>query len=138
MQALYRLSDYLRHWARRGSVPHSQAIGLRGEDLAHRYLRRRGYTIVARNFQPRGGRAEVDLVAWDRDCLVFVEVKSSLADSRGRAPEERIDEDKREQVFRAAREWVRRAEVPWNRVRFDALTVVHQREPYIVHQRNAF
>ena len=138
MQALYRFSDYLRHRARRRTLSEAQTIGLLGEDLAHRYLRKRGYVIVARNYQPRGGRAEVDLIAWDHDCLVFLEVKSSLAVSQGRAPEERVDQEKRDHVLRAAEDWIRRAEVPWDRVRFDAITVIHQREPYIVHHRNAF
>lgn len=138
MEVLYRFADFLRQRVQRRSLDESQAIGLFGEDLAHRYLKRRGYIIVARNFQPRGGRSEVDLVAWDHNYLVFVEVKSTLKDSLGRTPEERVDSDKRERILQAAREWVRRADVPWEKVRFDAITVVHQREPFITHYRNAF
>ena len=49
---LYRLSDRLRHRARMRRTPIDMARGRRGEDLAHRFLRRQGYTIVARNFRP--------------------------------------------------------------------------------------
>lgn len=45
-----------------------------GEDLACRYLKQLGYQILERNFRIRGG--EVDIVAKDKDYLVFVEVKA--------------------------------------------------------------
>jgi hypothetical protein len=55
-------------------------LGAHGERLAIRRLRRDGYRIIARNF--RG--AEVDVVAMDRDTLVFVEVKTR-AGAEGRS-----------------------------------------------------
>ena len=136
MRSLYRFTDYLRHRMRSRTLPAAQAAGLRGEDLVHRYLRQRGYVVVARNFQPRGGRAEVDLIAWDRDCLVFVEVKSG--DGAESSLESRVDAAKRDQIVRAAREGVRRTEVPWKQVRFDVVTVVHRNQPHLTHHRNAF
>lgn len=48
--------------------------GYRGERIAARYLRRQAYKIVERNW--RHGRCEIDIIARDRDCLVFVEVRS--------------------------------------------------------------
>lgn len=45
-----------------------------GEDLACKYLQDQGYKILERNFRIRGG--EIDIVAKDRDYLVFVEVKA--------------------------------------------------------------
>ncbi|MBP5618294.1 MAG: YraN family protein, partial [Clostridia bacterium] len=50
------------------------ATGERGEKLAARYLRRKGYRILERNFQTRFG--EIDLIARKGDQLVFVEVKT--------------------------------------------------------------
>ena len=52
----------------------AQSAGRRGERLALRYLRRRGYRLLQRNY--RHGRHEIDLVMQDGDCLVFVEVKA--------------------------------------------------------------
>src|SRR5689334_20908411 len=50
-------------------------FGSRSERAAERFLKRLGYRIVARNYTcPQG---ELDLVALDRDCLVFVEVRST-------------------------------------------------------------
>ena len=43
------------------------------KDLAYNYLRRRGYTIVARNYRPRSGKQELDLVAWDKEHLAVIE-----------------------------------------------------------------
>lgn len=51
-----------------------QSLGRRGEDLACRELRRRGYAILARRFRTRFG--EIDIVADDGGTLVFVEVKT--------------------------------------------------------------
>jgi hypothetical protein len=81
--SLYRLADSARNLYRtRRSTP-EQAHGRRGEDLAHRFLRRQGLTIVARNFHQRSGRGELDIVAWDRQTLVFVEVKSRASPDFG-------------------------------------------------------
>ena len=49
-----------------------------------------------------------------------------------------MDADKREQIIRAAREWIRRTDHPWQHVRFDIVTVLDQPEPHLTHHRNAF
>lgn len=125
---LWKGLDALRHAARlRRWHPH-HAFGRRGEDLAHRLLRRHGYTIVARNYRTNTGSGEVDLVAWDRETLVFVEVKSRRTDEFG-APESAIDLDKRTRLLRAARNYALRANVGWDRVRFDVVAVTGGRHP---------
>lgn len=61
----------------RSNLPHDDAApgvtGARAEALAADYLRAQGLAIVARNFRTRFG--EIDLIARDRDVLVFVEVR---------------------------------------------------------------
>lgn len=60
----------------RSNLPHDAAPGVTGaraEALAGDYLRAQGLAIVARNFRTRFG--EIDLIARDRDVLVFVEVR---------------------------------------------------------------
>ena len=47
--------------------------GKRAEDLAARFLEKRGFSILTRNFRCRGG--EIDLVCRDGKTLVFVEVR---------------------------------------------------------------
>src|SRR2546430_11854060 len=75
MDWLYRLADAARDCGRRRLWPPEQASGRRAEDLAHRYLRRRGMVIVARNYRPPGGACEIDLIAWDAGHLALGEVK---------------------------------------------------------------
>src|SRR5580704_5040063 len=93
--------DWLRH-VRRESI-----AGRRGEDLAHRFLRRQGFTIVARNYRLSAGDAEADLIAWEGDALVFVEVKSRETSEYG-PPERAIGEEKRAHLKRVAREYTRK------------------------------
>lgn len=49
-------------------------VGNKGEDLACQYLKKEGYKILERNYRIRGG--EIDIVAKDKNYLVFVEVKT--------------------------------------------------------------
>lgn len=63
-------------------------IGILGEKLACKYLRERGYEIIDQNYRTRGG--EIDIVAKERDMLVFVEVKTRTNRLFG-FPEEAID-----------------------------------------------
>lgn len=139
---LLRALDWARHQARLSLLtPRSRALGRRGEDLAHRYLQRQGYRVVARNFTPRGGHGELDLIAWHGDRLVVVEVKSRQSDEFG-SPDRALDENKRRALFRVAREFARRAEVPWDRVRFDLVSVIFRprvrNRPLLEHQRDIF
>lgn len=137
MSWLYRLADRVRHRARMRRWDPAQAAGRRGEDLAHRYLERRGFTVVARNYRPPSGGGEIDLVAWQGDTLVFVEVKSRGSDEYG-APDRNVDREKRAALLRAGRDYARRAGVPWERVRFDLLSILFTKPPSIDHRADAF
>ncbi|HOL73950.1 MAG TPA: YraN family protein, partial [Bryobacteraceae bacterium] len=80
---------------------------------------------------------EIDLVAWERDTLVFVEVKTRHSVEFG-VPERNVDAEKRNALLRAARDYARRAGVPWERVRFDLVSVVLSDPPAFTHTRDAF
>ncbi len=129
-------SDWLRHVRRRRVWSADQAAGRRGEDLAHRFLRRQGYTIVARNYRLAAGDAEADLIAWEGDSLVFIEVKSRQTGEYG-PPERAIGEEKRAHLLRVAREYTRKSQVPWERVRFDVVTVILSNTPQLTLFRQA-
>jgi putative endonuclease len=128
---LYRAGDALRRRA------FGRDTGRIGEDLAHRYLRSRGCTVVARNYRTRSGSGEIDVVAWEGEVLVFVEVKTRASAEFG-APEAAVDADKRERLERAARDYARRANVEWERTRFDIVSIVLAPCPEIEWIRNAF
>jgi putative endonuclease len=131
---LYRVADRLRHHARRKSLPVAAVNGKLGEDLAHRFLRRRGYTVIARNYRPPSGGGEIDLIAMDAGKLVFVEVKTRSGAEFG-SPEDAVDSEKRAFIERAARDYARRREVEWEQVRFDLVSVVLGHSPYSVELR---
>jgi putative endonuclease len=138
MGRLYEFADVVRHHARQRHFTPDHALGRRGEDIAHRYLQRNGITIVARNYRMASGAGEVDLVGWEDDQLVFVEVKCRQTDDYG-APDRAIGLQKRSSLIRAACEFARRADVPWENVRFDAVNVVFTTTPpSVTHFRDVF
>jgi putative endonuclease len=127
---IYRFADALRRRSR------ATDRGRLGEDMAHRYLRSRGCTIVARNYRPRSGTGEIDMVAWHGEKLVFVEVKTRSSTEFGQ-PDRAVDTEKRQHLARAARDYARRAGVGWDRTRFDIVAVV-LRPRHIEWIRDAF
>jgi putative endonuclease len=124
---LYRIADRLRY------RKHAD-LGRRGEDLAHRHLRARGFRVVARNWRPPQGGGEIDIVAWDAEWRVCVEVKTR-ATGEVAAPERDIDREKMHALRRAARDYMRRANADETRVRFDAISITGRT---IEHLRDAF
>jgi putative endonuclease len=73
--------------------------GQAGEDMAVRALKKRGYRILERNFTSRLG--EIDIVAEEKGCLVFVEVKKRNTDRFGEALYA-IDKRKKRHMVRSA------------------------------------
>ena len=122
--------DWLRHVRRTRVQSHDSATGRRGEDLAHRYLRRQGYTIIARNYRLPSGDAEADLIARDGDDLVIVEVKTRETAEYG-PPDRAIGPDKLRHLLRVAREYARRTETAPDHVRIDVVTVILGASPQI-------
>lgn len=116
-------------------APHD-ALGRKGEDLAHRYLQRAGFSVLARNYRPSEGEAEVDIVARDGDTVVFVEVKSRASADFG-TPDRAIDPEKERHIKAAARSYIKRAGLE-DPVRFDIISVVFTNPPSIVHHQDAF
>jgi putative endonuclease len=134
---IYKLIDLLRHRGRLRRWDPDLAQGRRGEDLAHRYLRSRGFTVVARNYRPRSSRGEIDVIAWDGSVLVFVEVKSR-ANAEFEAPDRAVDQDKQTLLIRTAQAYLARTGTPWTSVRFDIVSVVFGKPPMLTHIEDAF
>jgi putative endonuclease len=131
MGLLYRAADAIRR--RHLQNDH----GRLGEDMAHRYLRWRGCTIVARNYRTRSGSGEIDIVAWHRQTLVFVEVKTRQTDEYGE-PDRAVDAEKRQRLQAAARDYARRSGIALEQTRFDIVSVVLGKPPHIEWMRDAF
>jgi putative endonuclease len=98
-----------------------QITGAGGEKAAAKYLRRHGYKVLLRNF--RSGKAEVDIVARDKDWLVFVEVKTRETEEFG-VPSEAVDREKQRNLSKAALDYLRLLGNPKIHFRFDVVEVV--------------
>jgi putative endonuclease len=71
---------------------------------------------------PPSGHGEIDLVAWHGQTLVFVEVKTREGSEFG-PPDRAVDDEKRENVERAAQDYARRAGIEFAKARFDIVSV---------------
>lgn len=113
-------------------------FGSRSERAAARFLRRLGYRILARNYTcPHG---ELDLIALDGRCIVFVEVRSTGSDDTNR-PAASVNEVKQRRLTRLALHYLQEHQLLDCAARFDVLALSWpegQREPRIVHYRQAF
>lgn len=134
---LFTLLDWMRHRARLRAWNADRAWGRRGEDLAHRHLRRLGFTVVARNYRTRSGSGEVDLVAWEGAALAFIEVKTRKNSEFG-APDRAVDAEKQRRLIVAAMDYCRRANIEWEKSRFDVISIVLAPRQEISLIRDAF
>jgi putative endonuclease len=113
-------------------------FGTRSERAAARFLKKLGYRILVRNYRcPLG---ELDLIALDRQCLVFVEVRST---ERGDVlkPAASVDRIKQERLTQLALHFLKRKRLLNQAARFDVLALswpAGQVEPTIAHYPNAF
>jgi putative endonuclease len=118
--------------------PTHLATGIWGERQAERFLKREGYHILSRRFRVTA-RDELDLVARQKDILVFVEVKTRKSESFGR-PLTSVNRQKRHVLSRAAIRYLTRLKHPVT-FRFDIVEVIgeeHAGAPLIRHIENAF
>ena len=92
-----------------------------GEDKATEYLRKKGYKIIERNF--RKGYGEIDVIAIDKDTLVFVEVKTRTSSSFG-SPLESITYWKLKSLIKTAQYYkITHPKLP-DSLRIDAVSVL--------------
>jgi putative endonuclease len=121
--ALDGLGRLARFRGRAEVLPAHLATGIEGEDAVFFYLRRKGYTVVARRWSSGDIPGDVDLIAWQGPMLCFIEVKTRTA--HGMAPAQlAVDSNKRRILRRLAHRYVRQlpqqAAPP---VRFDVVSV---------------
>lgn len=110
-------------WARFAckAAPEHLRIGRLGERAARNYLRRQGLKFLTANF--RSARGEIDLVFRDRDCLVFIEVKTRSSEEWGR-PASAVDAERRGRLTRAGLDYLALLRNPAVKVRFDIVEVL--------------
>jgi len=113
------------------------SLGRTGEEAAVRYLKSKRYTIIDRRF--RFLRGEIDIIAYDRETLVFAEVKSRSSRAFG-FPEESVTPAKQAQIRKIARCYLARHRLEAMPCRFDVISVemADGRPSSIRHIENAF
>ncbi|MDQ2756412.1 MAG: YraN family protein [Actinomycetota bacterium] len=105
-------------------LPARSTLARYGERLAERYLRERGFTVLARNWRCRVG--EVDIVALDGDCLVVCEVKTRRTTAFG-SPVEAVTVTKLVRLRRLAATWLAEHDTHVGDVRIDVIGILRPR-----------
>jgi putative endonuclease len=106
--------------------------GRKGERIAGRFLLRQGFDILARRYRGRSG--ELDIIAFEEQTLVFIEVKSRSSRKFGE-PWEFVDWRKQQILRRTAEEFIADHDLGQFSYRFDIVSVVGKEVSLF---RNAF
>ena len=110
-------------------------LGREGEDRAAKFLAKRGYRILERNYRTRSG--EIDLIALDRGVVVFVEVKTRTSNAFG-APELAVTPQKQKRMLKAALGYMKYKKLHQVPCRFDVVAISGAAGPEVELIQNAF
>ncbi len=115
----------------------NKETGDRGEELASQMLAEKGFEIIERNY--RYGKGEIDIVAKDKDEIVFVEVKSRKNLEFG-DPEYALTKNKQAQVRKICAAYLYDKNIEETDCRIDVVAILFRgkEEPIIRHIENAF
>lgn len=111
--------------------------GKDGEEIAAKYLLKKGFEILKRNY--RFSHGEIDIIAKDGDTLVFVEVKTRKNLEYGE-PEYAITKKKIQQLKKIAELYLFDKQIEEADCRFDVIAIIlgSENNPQITHYENAF
>lgn len=110
----------------------NRAKGIEGENIAVEYLKKRGYKILERNFMAKTG--EIDIIAQDKNIVVFVEVKTRENTLFGQ-PIEAITPQKVRSIVRTAELYLLSCKRQNDICRFDVIEVL---KGEVIHTKDAF
>ena len=113
----------------------SHSLGKNGERLAIKYLRQNGYKVLEKNWIT--GRKEIDIIAEDDEFIIFIEVKTRMADFQLH-PRDTVSVHKQRNIIFAAQTYIQRNEIE-KEARFDIITVVVEGAKHeLEHIKDAF
>jgi putative endonuclease len=98
----------------------TREIGELGERKGFKYLKKYGYKIIEKNFRARSG--EIDIIAKDKDHLVFVEIKLRTTSEFG-TPGEAVGAAKQSKIIRSALQYIKMHKISGANIRFDVLSI---------------
>jgi len=111
-------------------------MGLDGQLAAEKFLQRKGYRILDRNYRIRSG--EVDLIAAHGTYIIFIEVKFRRNLDYG-LPREAVTKTKTQQIIKTAMHYITKKALHEQDIRFDVVEVLEvENELQINHIENAF
>lgn len=101
-----------------------------GEQIAVEYLEKNDYKILERNFYCKQG--EIDIVAMDKDEIVFIEVKTRSNNDFG-VPSEAVNYVKQKHMYRSAKYFLYKFDLLESLVRFDVVEVLIERGKFNIN-----
>ena len=101
-----------------------------GEDIAVTYLQQNNYIIIERNFECNQG--EIDIIAKDKDELVFIEVKTRSNALYG-MPKDAVDKIKKKHIYKSAEYYVYLKKIKNIPIRIDVIEIYKKQGRYKVH-----
>jgi putative endonuclease len=112
-----------------------QQFGKDSESMAEKYLREQGYKIIKRNYRTKFG--EIDIIAKDKETIVFVEVKARRSKSYN--PKEAVTNSKKRKISMVASYYLKSTRQINARARFDVVSIGSGNNPEAVEiVKNAF
>ena len=96
-------------------------LGKKGEEIALRFLKKKGYKIIERNYVCKLG--EMDIIAREKDTLVFVEVKTRTSMAFG-PPQLAVNSTKQMQLSKVALYFLKEKRLEEVKARFDVVAVL--------------
>ena len=113
-----------------------QIFGRESESIAVKYLKKQGYKILEQNYRTKLG--EIDVIAKDKNTLVFVEIKARRSDRYGN-PKWAITPKKKRQMSKVALYYLKVTRQMDVKARFDVVTVRSmENKPQMDIIKNAF
>jgi len=97
-----------------------QEFGKKGESIAVMHLKQNGYKIVEQNYRTKFG--EIDIIAKERDTLVFIEVKARKTSAFGRA-KYAVSAAKQKKICTVALVYLKEKNLSGSSARFDVVAV---------------
>jgi putative endonuclease len=115
--------------------PEIKNLGPEGEEIAIRFLQDKGLRIIHKNYKTPLG--EADIVARDKDDIVFIEVKTRSNERFGE-PFEAVNDRKREKLRKIAL-YYHKHEDNGATIRFDVVSIKRKDGEYLIeHIEEAF
>lgn len=109
--------------------------GKRSEIIASDYLKQKGYKIIDVNYKNKVG--EIDVIAKDKECLVFVEVKARVSQQFGH-PLEAVNTQKQQKIRAVAGVYLMKCHMLDAECRFDVVSILGVENLEIEHIVDAF